>query len=209
MVRGRGIVRAPTALRHCRPRRATSHTGGIDDPIRSKCQREPCAHASTPHPPLPPTTPSNCNERLLGLTRIQVPTYSGRLSFFFIYSCVIFVSSLGEIQEVQTVRDLERALKFTLTSCSLQSLQPPSNRLAQPVKENGVRGRFPPCSASPHSYPMSPYSCESTMPHCHIRPYPLENSGSRLLSHRQASEGQTSSWVGDDQRIPGVVCFLL
>ena len=42
----------------------------------------------------------------------------------------------------------------------------------------------------------------------HIRPYPLENSGSRPLSHRQASEGQTSSWVGDDQRIPGVVCLL-
>jgi hypothetical protein len=42
---------------------------------------------------------------------------------------------------------------------------------------------------------------------CYIRPYPLENSGSRPLSHRQASEGQTSSWVGDDQRIPGVVCF--
>ena len=41
----------------------------------------------------------------------------------------------------------------------------------------------------------------------HIRPYPLENSGSRPLSHRQTSEGQTSSWVGDDQRIPGVVCF--
>ena len=40
----------------------------------------------------------------------------------------------------------------------------------------------------------------------HIRPYPLENSGSRPLSHRQASEGQTSSWVGDHQRIPGVVC---
>ena len=48
----------------------------------------------------------------------------------------------------------------------------------------------------------------STTTNFHIRPYPLENSGSRPLSHRQASEGQTSSWVGDDQRIPGVVCFL-
>ena len=35
---------------------------------------------------------------------------------------------------------------------------------------------------------------------------PWENSGSRPLSHRQASDRQTSSWVGDDQRIPGVVC---
>ena len=48
----------------------------------------------------------------------------------------------------------------------------------------------------------------NTTTNFHIRPYPLENSGSRPLSHRQASEGQTSSWVGDDQRIPGVVCFL-
>jgi hypothetical protein len=46
---------------------------------------------------------------------------------------------------------------------------------------------------------------------CHIRPYPLENTGSRPLSQRQASEGLISSWVGDDQRIPAVVClfFLL
>ena len=42
----------------------------------------------------------------------------------------------------------------------------------------------------------------------HIRPYPLENSGSRPLSHRQASEGQTSSWVGDDQRIPWCCMFF-
>jgi hypothetical protein len=41
----------------------------------------------------------------------------------------------------------------------------------------------------------------------HIRPYPLENTGSRPLSHRQANEGRSSSWVGDDQRMPGVVCF--
>ncbi len=42
----------------------------------------------------------------------------------------------------------------------------------------------------------------------HIRPYPLENTGSRPLSPSQASESQISSWVGDDQRIPGVVCFF-
>jgi hypothetical protein len=41
----------------------------------------------------------------------------------------------------------------------------------------------------------------------HIRPYPLKNSRSRPLSYRQASEGPTSSWVADDQRIPGAVCF--
>jgi hypothetical protein len=45
-------------------------------------------------------------------------------------------------------------------------------------------------------------------PRQHIRPYPLENTGSRPLSHSQASEGRISSWVGDDQRIPAVVCFL-
>ena len=43
----------------------------------------------------------------------------------------------------------------------------------------------------------------------HIRPYSLEYSGSRLLPVRQTSEGQISSWVGDDQRTPAVVCFLL
>src|SRR6476620_11812455 len=42
----------------------------------------------------------------------------------------------------------------------------------------------------------------------YIRPYPLENTGSRPLSHSQASEGWISSWVGDDQRIPGVVCIF-
>ena len=44
--------------------------------------------------------------------------------------------------------------------------------------------------------------------HHHMRPYPVENTGSRPLSHSQAAEGWISSWVGDDQRIPGVVCFL-
>jgi hypothetical protein len=42
----------------------------------------------------------------------------------------------------------------------------------------------------------------------HIRPYLLENTGSRPLSHSQAGKGQISSWVGDDQRIPAVVCFV-
>ena len=41
----------------------------------------------------------------------------------------------------------------------------------------------------------------------HIRPYPVENTGSRPLSQSQAAEGLISSWVGDDQRIPAVVCF--
>ncbi|KAI4863485.1 hypothetical protein F4820DRAFT_426943, partial [Hypoxylon rubiginosum] len=39
----------------------------------------------------------------------------------------------------------------------------------------------------------------------HVRPYDLENSGSRPLSHRQTRYSRTSSWVGDDQRILGVV----
>ena len=43
---------------------------------------------------------------------------------------------------------------------------------------------------------------------CHVRPYPAENTGSRPLSHSQAAEGWISSWVGDDQRIPGVVRIL-
>src|SRR6478735_3095651 len=43
----------------------------------------------------------------------------------------------------------------------------------------------------------------------HIRPYLQENTGSRPLSHSQACKGRISSWVGDDQRIPAVVCFLL
>jgi hypothetical protein len=42
----------------------------------------------------------------------------------------------------------------------------------------------------------------------HIRPYLPENTGSRPLSHSQAGKGRISSWVGDDQRIPAVVCFL-
>jgi hypothetical protein len=42
----------------------------------------------------------------------------------------------------------------------------------------------------------------------HIRPYPLENTGSRPLSLSQAGERLISSWVGFDQRIPAVVCFL-
>ena len=43
---------------------------------------------------------------------------------------------------------------------------------------------------------------------CHIRPYLPENTGSRPLSHSQANEGRISSWVGDDQRIPAVVCLF-
>ena len=43
----------------------------------------------------------------------------------------------------------------------------------------------------------------------HIRPYLVENTGSRPLSQSQAAEGLISSWVGDDQRIPAVVCFFV
>ena len=43
----------------------------------------------------------------------------------------------------------------------------------------------------------------------HIRPYLVENTGSRPLSQSQAAKGLISSWVGDDQRIPAVVCFLV
>ena len=42
----------------------------------------------------------------------------------------------------------------------------------------------------------------------HIRPYPVENTGSHPLSQSQAAEGLISSWVGDDQRIPAVVCVF-
>ncbi|KAL7910082.1 hypothetical protein GGI35DRAFT_354599 [Trichoderma velutinum] len=41
----------------------------------------------------------------------------------------------------------------------------------------------------------------------HIRPYPLEYTGSRPLSQRQANERQISSQVGDHWRTPAVVCF--
>ncbi|TLD12218.1 uncharacterized protein PgNI_03259 [Pyricularia grisea] len=41
----------------------------------------------------------------------------------------------------------------------------------------------------------------------HIRPYPLEYTGSRPLSPSQTSEGRTSTQVGDHWGILGVVCF--
>jgi hypothetical protein len=37
--------------------------------------------------------------------------------------------------------------------------------------------------------------------------YLSENTGSRPLSPSHTRESQISSWVGVDQRIPGVVCF--
>lgn len=40
------------------------------------------------------------------------------------------------------------------------------------------------------------------------RPYPLDSMGSRPLSHRQTSDSWSSSRVGDDQRMPGVVCLI-
>ncbi|SCN65386.1 uncharacterized protein FFB20_01603 [Fusarium fujikuroi] len=43
----------------------------------------------------------------------------------------------------------------------------------------------------------------------HIRPKLVENTGSRPLSHSQAAKRWISSWVGDDQRIPGVVVLKL
>jgi hypothetical protein len=43
----------------------------------------------------------------------------------------------------------------------------------------------------------------------HIRPQTEENWASRPLCHTQASDRQISSWVGDHQRIPAVVCFLI
>jgi hypothetical protein len=42
-----------------------------------------------------------------------------------------------------------------------------------------------------------------------MRPKVVENTGSRPLSHSQATNRRISSWVGDDQRIPAVACFLL
>jgi hypothetical protein len=47
---------------------------------------------------------------------------------------------------------------------------------------------------------------EITQASNHIRPKLVENTGSRPLPHRQAAKRRISSWVGDDQRIPGVVC---
>jgi hypothetical protein len=41
-----------------------------------------------------------------------------------------------------------------------------------------------------------------------MRPKVVENTGSRPLSHSQATNRRISSWVGDDQRIPAVACFL-
>ena len=43
----------------------------------------------------------------------------------------------------------------------------------------------------------------------YIRPQTEENWASRPLCHTQASDRQISSWVGDHQRIPVVVCNFL
>ncbi len=72
------------------------------------------------------------------------------------------------------------------------------------------------CSCKNDPYPVGPLEGSpgnSSMygklaTNFHVRPYPLENTGSRPLSQRQTNEGRISSWVGDDQRIPGVVRFL-
>ncbi|PYI25025.1 hypothetical protein BP00DRAFT_124564, partial [Aspergillus indologenus CBS 114.80] len=42
----------------------------------------------------------------------------------------------------------------------------------------------------------------------HIRPQGVENRASRPLSRTQATRREVSSWVGDHQRIPSVVCFF-
>ncbi len=60
--------------------------------------------------------------------------------------------------------------------------------------------RFPPQTPPPISVTVP-------TPNHHIRPYPRDNTGSRPLSPRQTRESRTSSWVGDHQRILGVVCF--
>ncbi|OJJ75278.1 hypothetical protein ASPBRDRAFT_482066 [Aspergillus brasiliensis CBS 101740] len=43
----------------------------------------------------------------------------------------------------------------------------------------------------------------------YIRPQGVENRASRPLSRTQATRREVSSWVGDHQRIPSVVCILL
>ncbi|KAL2024703.1 hypothetical protein VTK56DRAFT_6904 [Thermocarpiscus australiensis] len=43
----------------------------------------------------------------------------------------------------------------------------------------------------------------------HIRPYPLESTASRPFRPSQTSEGRTSTQVGDDWGIRGVVCLHL
>jgi hypothetical protein len=43
----------------------------------------------------------------------------------------------------------------------------------------------------------------------YIRPQTGENRASRPLCHPQAPDRQISSWVGDHQRIPAVVCFCI
>ena len=109
-------------------------------------------------------------------------------------------------------------------ACSPQPPTLPLSVRAQQATECAYHlpGRFSPLSphllrhltalhlTKPRLLPKSSQSPLTQYPtlNFHIRPYPLENSGSRPLSHRQASEGQTSSWVGDDQRIPGVVCLF-
>ena len=57
------------------------------------------------------------------------------------------------------------------------------------------------------SFHIHTYLSSTSTLNSHIRPYPCESTGSRPLSPRQTHESQISSWVGDDQRIPGVVCF--
>jgi hypothetical protein len=55
---------------------------------------------------------------------------------------------------------------------------------------------------------LSRFIYPSWISFCHIRPQTEENWASRPLCHTQASDRQISSWVGDHQRIPAVVCFL-
>ena len=42
----------------------------------------------------------------------------------------------------------------------------------------------------------------------YIRPQGVENRASRPLSCTQATRREVSSWVGDYQRIPSVVCIF-
>jgi hypothetical protein len=70
---------------------------------------------------------------------------------------------------------------------------------------------WPVLSGAIHSTrPLNSSVCKNDFKniYCHIRPQTVENWASRPLCHTQATDRQISSWVGDDQRIPAVVCLL-
>jgi hypothetical protein len=65
-------------------------------------------------------------------------------------------------------------------------------------------------SISTLELPANPDALIVSKPHPshRIRPKLAENTGSRPLAQSQAAKRRISSWVGDDQRIPSVVCFF-